>query len=209
MKIKLKKKENQYAQVHVDMLRNKQLSLKAKGLGAVLESYSNDFEVSIKSIELNSNDGAKSIKNAIKELENGYYLFRFQTHDKSGKFITYWAFDSQKLEVDYLKSIISELERVDLITTSDLLAPGYQKGSAVKAITGVPFTGGGKTADGKSVGGSRTTYNNTNYQNKKDKNITLSRESKRESNIFKNLQAFRAHFMAVNTNVPFYCQRRS
>ncbi len=200
MKIKLKKKENQYAQVHVDMLRNKNLSLKAKGLGAVLESYSNDFDVSLKSIELNSNDGAKSIKNAIKELESGYYLFRFQTHDSSGQFVTYWAFDSQKLEIEYLKSIINELERVDLITTSDLLSPGYQKGGAVEAITGVPFTGGGKTTDGKSADGLRTTYNNTNYQNIDYKN-KLSSESER--GILKSLQSFKSHFIAKNTNQSF------
>lgn len=170
MKIKLKKKENQYAQVHVNMLRDRTLSLKAKGLGAVLESYSNDFEVSVKSIEIGSSDGQKSIKNAIKELENGHYLFRFQTHDKSGKFVTFWAFDSQKLEVGYLKEIIAELEKVELITINDLLTPGYQKGSAVNTITGVPFTGGGKTIDGKSADGSGTTYNNNIYKNKDYKN---------------------------------------
>lgn len=192
MKIKLKKKENQYAQVHVDMLRNRSLSLKAKGLGAVLESYSNDFDVSLKSIEYNASDGAKSIKNAIKELENGYYLFRFQTHDKSGKFVTYWAFDSQKLEVEYLKSIINELERVDLITTNDLLPPGYQKGGAVKAITGVPFTGGGKSADGKSADGLGITYNNNTNQNREYQNNPDKRDGKRVN--FLNLSDDAAEF---------------
>ena len=158
MKIKLKKKKNQYAQVHVNLLRDKALSLKAKGLGAVLESYSDDFDVSIKSIELNSTDGAKAIKTAIKELENGYYLYRFQTHDDDGKFITYWAFDSQKLEINYLKNIINELERVDLITPHLIVTPGYRNGStAVNNFTGVPF----------SVDGSRTTYKNKEIRNKK------------------------------------------
>lgn len=196
MKIKLKKKENQYAQVHVNMLRDRALSLKAKGLGAVLESYSNDFDVSLKSIEINSNDGAKSIKNAIKELENGYYLFRFQTHDSSGKFVTYWAFDSQKLEVEYLKSIIKELERVDHITKNDLLSPGYQKGRAVDTVTGVPFTGDGKTIDGKSVGGSRTTYNNNtnqnrDYKNNPNNNQGLNLKKKVNLNLSKEASEFR------------------
>ena len=88
MKIKLKEKKNQYAQVHINLLRNQNRSLRAKGLGAVLESYSNDFELSLKSIEFNSVDGIKSIRSAIKELENGYYLFRFQTRDEGGLFIT-------------------------------------------------------------------------------------------------------------------------
>lgn len=170
MKIKLKKKDNQYAQVHVNMLRDRSLSLKAKGLGAVLESYSNDFEVSVKAIEIGSNDGVKAIKTAIKELEQGYYLFRFQTHDQGGKFITYWAFDSQKLEVEYLKEMINELEKVEIITINDLLTPGYQKGTTVDNVTGVPFSADGFSADGKSVDGSRTTYNNINNQNINYKN---------------------------------------
>ncbi len=170
MKIKLKKKDNQYAQVHVNMLRDRSLSLKAKGLGAVLESYSNDFEVSVKSIEIGSNDGVKAIKTAIKELEAGYYLFRLQTHDQEGKFITYWAFDSQKLEVEYLKDMINELEKVEIITINDLLTPGYQKGTTVDDVTGVPFSADGFSADGKSVDGLGTTYNNNTYKNKDYKN---------------------------------------
>ncbi|MDX9813621.1 MAG: hypothetical protein RBS91_03025 [Sulfurimonadaceae bacterium] len=156
MKIKLRKKENQYAQVHVNMLRDRSLSLKAKGLGAVLESYSNDFEVSLKSIEHNVVDGIKSIRTAIKELEAGYYLFRFQTRDEAGLFVTYWVFDSQKLEIDYLKSIIQELENVDLITNNDLL-----NGVSVLATpSGYPFSASRSTASRQS-----TTYNNNINQN--------------------------------------------
>lgn len=165
MKIKLKKKENQYAQVHVAMLRDKALSLKAKGLGAVLESYSNNYDVSVKSIECNSSDGAKAIKSAIKELEAGYYLFRFQTHDDNGQFVTYWAFDSQTLDVDYLKDMINELEKVELITANDLLLPGYQNGTAVDVTTGVPKSVDGLRVDGLRADGSRTTYNNNTNQN--------------------------------------------
>lgn len=206
MKIKLKKKETQYAQVHVNLLRNKTISLRAKGLGAVLESYSNDFEVSIKSIELGSSDGTKAIKTAIKELEQGYYLFRFQTHDKSGHFVTYWAFDSQTLDIDYLKEMISELEKVELITKNDLLLPGYQKGSTVNNITGVPFTGYGKTIDGKTADGQSTTYNNTKHKNKKYQN-TLSSTSKSEAErVLQNFQTFKTHFIQKNTNVEFQTQ---
>lgn len=202
MKIKLKKKETQYAQVHVNLLRNKTISLRAKGLGAVLESYSNDFEVSIKSIELGSSDGTKAIKSAIKELEQGYYLFRFQTHDKSGQFVTYWAFDSQTLDIDYLKGMIAELEKVELITKNDLLEPRYRKGSTVNNITEVPFTGCGETIDGETTGGQSTTYKNTNHQNKNNKNNSLYKER----GILKNLQTFKTHFIKKNTNVEFQTQ---
>lgn len=132
MKIKIKKKQNNYAQVHVNMLRDRKLSLKAKGLGAVLESYSNDFTVSVKSIEINSADGNRAVKTAIKELEAGYYLFRFQTRDKAGRFITYWAFDSEKLDVDYLRELINELDKVELITAETIDVPGVQNSTPVK-----------------------------------------------------------------------------
>ncbi|MDD2790354.1 MAG: hypothetical protein PHU40_06740 [Sulfurimonas sp.] len=195
MKIKLKKKESKYAQVHVDMLRNKQLSLKAKGLGAVLESYSNDFDVSLKSIELKSNDGIKSVRSAIKELEDGNYLFRFQTRNKGGLFSTYWAFDSQKLDVDYLKEMIVKLEKVELITKNDLLACwSIPHGNAV---IGMPLTASRSTASRQT-----TTYNNTNYNNTKDNSI-LSATTGKERGILKNLQSFKAYYIQKHTGIPF------
>ena len=189
MRIKLKKKKNKYAQVHVNLLRDKNLSLKAKGLGAVLESFSDNFDISVKSIEMHSKDATKAIKTAVKELENGYYLYRFQTHDEDGKFITYWAFDSQKLDINYLREMIRELEKVELITPISLKSPGYQNGTTV---TGVPFSASGKSVDGK-----RTIYNNTTYKNKKDKN-TLSKNEKRESLNFKNFKN-----IVENSNLKF------
>lgn len=167
MKIKLKKKQTQYAQVHVNLLRNKELSLKAKGLGAVLESYSNDFEVSLKSIELNGTDGIKSIRSAIKELEEGYYLFRFQTRDEAGLFETYWAFDSQQLDVEYLHGLIRELEKVELITKNDILERGTPHGNAV---TGMPSAGCRQS----------TTYNNSNNQTSNTTTTTQYKEKAKE-----------------------------
>ncbi len=153
------------------MLHNSNLSLKAKGLGAVLESYSDDFDVSLKSIELKSTDGQKALKSAIKELENGYYLYRFQTRDEQGLFETYWAFDSQKLDIEYLKNVIKELEKVEIITQNNLLQPGYQKGTPDNVTTGMPLSGG------RSMGArQRTTYNNKEYNNKEYKNTLFSRE---------------------------------
>lgn len=144
MKIKLKKKENSYAQVHKKMLYDRTLSLKAKGLGAILESYSNDFDVNMKSIELGNTDGIKSIRSATKELEDGYYLFRFQVRGKGGLFTTYWVFDSEKLNVNYLKTIIVGLKKIELITKNTLLERDIPYGNTV---TDMP---------------SRTTYNNIN-----------------------------------------------
>ncbi len=185
MKIKLKKKKNKYAQVHINLLRDRNLSLKAKGLGAILESYSDNFNLTVKSIELNSSDGVKAVKTAIKELESGFYLYRFQTHDQDGKFITYWAFDSQKLDVNYLQEMINELEKVELITPINLNSPGYRNGTPVSSSTGVPFSASGFSANGKC-----TIYNNTTYKNRKDKNTLSVKTENRESLNFKEFKNY-------------------
>lgn len=171
MKVRLKKKANGYAQVSVNMLRDRSLTLKAKGLGAVLESYSNDFEVSMKSIELNATDGIKSVRSAIKELENGLYLFRLQTRDSGGLFTTYWAFDSQQLDFEYLKEMVSELEKIEQITKKDLL--DYRGSPDGDAVTDTPSAACRSTASRQS-----TTYNNTTFKNKENKNnLSKKRES--------------------------------
>ncbi|MCK9455207.1 MAG: hypothetical protein WCY51_07355 [Sulfurimonas sp.] len=41
---------------------------------------------------------------------------------------------------------------------------------------------------------------------KEENKETLSRESRNERDIFKNLQSFKSHFINKNTNVPFYTQ---
>ena len=116
MKLKLKKKKNNYAQVHTNMLRNQILSLKSKGLGSLLESYSDDFYISTKSLELNNLDGIKSIRSAIKELEQANHLFRYQFKNKFGLFETVWIFDSLKLDVNYINDALQEHKKITLLT---------------------------------------------------------------------------------------------
>lgn len=43
-------------------------------------------------------------------------------------------------------------------------------------------------------------------ETKEEKKETLSQESRAERDIFKNLQTFKSHFIAKNTNIPFYTQ---
>lgn len=145
MKIKLKKKENSYAQVHKNMLYSKFLSLKAKGLGSILEAYSNDYDVSLKSIELNGKDGIKSLRSAISELENQNFLFRFQSRDDGGLFTTFWIFDSQILDLNYINDIVKEYETVIPLTINKLLEKLLILNGV--SVTGIP---------------SRITYNNSN-----------------------------------------------
>lgn len=48
--------------------------------------------------------------------------------------------------------------------------------------------------------------NERKKETKEEKKETLSRESRDERDIFSNLQSFKSHFIAKNTNVPFYTQ---
>jgi hypothetical protein len=198
MKIKLKKKLNKYAQVHTNLLRDRELSLKAKGLAAVLESFSNNFNISIKSIVLNSKDGIKAIKTAVKELEDGYYLFRFQKHNKVGQFITYWVFDSQKLESEYLSKIINELGKVEFITKINKLLPRLQDGTLVNNVAVAPFFANGFSASGFSNNGTSTTYNIIHNKNNKDNNTLSIKNNKRDNFNFKDFRKY-----SVNFNLNF------
>lgn len=196
MKIRLRKKRNQYAQVHQNMLRDRLLSLKAKGLGAVLESYSDEFEVSMKAIESKSVDGEKSIASAAKELEAGYYLYRFQTRDEDGRFITYWAFDSQTLDVEYLKEIIAELEDIRMITDNNLLSSPTprQRGAVTEGPSTAPRSTGSRSAETRQ---SRT-YKKSKEQNSFNQNT----DDNNNLSVYEPFQDFRARILNDYTGKP-------
>lgn len=112
MQIKLRKKEKDYAQVHKRLLFNPIISLKAKGLGAILECYSDNFEICLKTLTDKSTDGEKAIKAACKELVLHNYLFRFQILDENSKFKTIWIFDSEFIDQNYKNEILNQFEKI-------------------------------------------------------------------------------------------------
>jgi len=148
MKIKLRKKEKNYAQVHRNMLFNAELSLKAKGLGSLLELYSDDIELSEKTLIKKNTDGKRALKTAIVELEKLDYLFRIQTHDFNGQFMTIWIFDSELVDINYIQSILSELNSINILTTVGTFC-------TIGTKCGTASTGSGKC----------TPYNNSNCKN--------------------------------------------
>ena len=112
MKLKVKKKEKQYAQVHKNLLLNKTLSIQAKGIGAIIECYSNDWNLSQKSLEIQANLSEKTFRKYIKELEKGLYLFRIQ---KINNFETTWFFDSETLDFEFIKNEVINIQTIDKI----------------------------------------------------------------------------------------------
>jgi len=68
-------------------LRNKSLSLKAKGLQSLMISLPDLWSYSLKGLAKISRDGVESIGTALQELEKQGYLTRRQVRDDRGKFL--------------------------------------------------------------------------------------------------------------------------
>lgn len=83
MKQKLKKKDVGFTQIKNEVLENKKLSLKAKGMFCYLYSKPEDWDFSTERIVKVSSDGSRSTIGAIKELEEAGYLTRKRL--KTGK----------------------------------------------------------------------------------------------------------------------------
>ena len=116
MRVKLHKKENGYAQVHKKMLHDTSISLKSKGLGALLESYSNDYAITEKALLSKSlGDKKTSLSTALAELEP-YYLCRFKSRKNGGTFEVVWLFDSQGISEEYINKILQEYRVIEIYT---------------------------------------------------------------------------------------------
>lgn len=189
MRAKLRKKEKEYAQVHRNMLHDISVSFKSKGLGAVLESYSDDFDITEKALLSKSlKDKKTSLSTAVSELEP-FYLCRFKTRKVGGTFEVVWVFDSQGISEEYVKKILEEYYVIEIFTLN------------YRHLLTTPR----KTSSGSSSTGSATTgqsdpiYNNKEYKNIDYKNISLKRVD------FKTTQALKKHLIEKfdNTNHIF------
>jgi len=104
--IKIHKRENPYAQIDKDILRNKNLSWKAKGLLAYLLSLPHDWKVHLNEVVKHSTDGATSTRSAFKELRESGYVRKVSTRDDKGQ-ITGW------------ETIVYEVPIIEVKSTDD------------------------------------------------------------------------------------------
>lgn len=142
MHIRVKKKENYYAQVHKNLLFNPNLAIQAKGLGAILECYSDDFKVSFESLKIHTQLTDKTLRKYVKQLEENQFLFRIQII-KNCELI--WFFDSQNLDIVFLIDEIKKIQSIDKI----------------RYLTAYQFLAGENLPREKFA-----TYNNTTKENK-------------------------------------------
>lgn len=80
-----------YTVISNDAIRDKRISLKARGLHHLLLSYPDSWRISIEHLsgEASDKDARTAIQSALKELEDFGYLTREQVRDKKGR-ITGW-----------------------------------------------------------------------------------------------------------------------
>lgn len=83
------KKTNNYTVMSNYHFKEKDMSLKAKGLLSLMLSLPEDWDYSIDGLAKLSKDGKDSVMSALAELEKFNYLIRTQTKDEDGKFAGY------------------------------------------------------------------------------------------------------------------------
>lgn len=78
-------KTKDYTKMTNHHLKNKALSLKAKGLLSLMLSLPDDWDYTIKGLSLINRDGIDSIREAVKELERAGYVTRTRKRDAKGR----------------------------------------------------------------------------------------------------------------------------
>lgn len=68
------------------LLRDPTLTLQAKGLFAMMASYPDDWEYSVRGLAADIGCGRDKVRSALQNLEDSGYLLREQVHTESGKF---------------------------------------------------------------------------------------------------------------------------
>ena len=106
MKLRVRKKAQDYAQVHRIMLLDKELSPTAKAIGSIIELYSDNFGTSFEKICEYVNLSTNTARKYVKELDSRCYSYRIQ-FIPTGEII--WFFDSRTLDYAY---VFEEIERI-------------------------------------------------------------------------------------------------
>ena len=79
------KKEKDFVQIPNSILTNPDISLKAKGILALMLSLPDNWKFSIEGIASKCKESRECISNAIKELESAGYVKRTMKHANDGK----------------------------------------------------------------------------------------------------------------------------
>ena len=106
-------------------LRDKNLSLKAKGLLSICLSLREDWDYSVNGLVAITREGRTAIMSALKELENAGYIRRSQVRDKNGRMgkieYTIYEFPQQTPRSENPTSVIATSENPQQLNTINKL----------------------------------------------------------------------------------------
>lgn len=94
-----------YATIPKEYLRDKNLSLKAKGLLTIIYTLPDLWEYNMKGLSKVTGVSIKVLRTIIKELEDNFYIFRDRKQDKKGRF--YYEYI---IEIESKKSLYNMTE---------------------------------------------------------------------------------------------------
>lgn len=87
------KNKIEYAAIPKSYLKDKNLSIKAKGLLTIIYTLPEEWQYNMKGLQKISNLTEKTLRNLIAELEKNNYIHRAKNQDKKGRFYyTYLVF---------------------------------------------------------------------------------------------------------------------
>lgn len=127
--IRVEKNRN-YTVMSNEFLRNRNLSLKAKGLLAVCLSLPDTWEYSMKGLVAISKESITAIRNSMRELEeHGYMAVNKLKNDKGQFYYEYVIYENPErqkpvtdnLQIDDLNIEKSNIENVNLLNTKELI----------------------------------------------------------------------------------------
>lgn len=109
-----------------DLLNNENISFKAKGLFAFIQSKPDNWEFSAERIALQTKDGIDGVRTALQELEQHGYLVRSKYQDNKG----YWHIEYTLLQKPTLENPTQEKPRLE--NTLNNSKKDYSKKDLVK-----------------------------------------------------------------------------
>ena len=115
--IKISFKSN-YTQIPNELLRDSTISLKAKGMFALLISHGEGYQFSSMRLVIESKDGEHATKESLKELEKGRYLTRNRQSDGRVQYVLSLPEEKPKCENPTMrkshKEKITQIKKIDL-----------------------------------------------------------------------------------------------
>ena len=101
---------NNFTQIPKELLRNSELTPKAKGILCQLLSNKDSLKNTIKQLTKQNKTGKTSIRSGLKELERKGYLLRLEYRNSKSQIKgTFWAYTAQKWEFSGLSDKVKEL----------------------------------------------------------------------------------------------------